>query len=977
MYLLYGAILLWTISGCAPIPEHGPFEKEGKRFCTTEGPFNGWFWNYYERGVSCLEGGYLDEAEYDFKMALKKRDVDKIRTRTFGFHVIDYFAHRELGITYYQQKEYALAIQELTASLRTEKSAKAEFYLDSARKRLIENNDSDRNPPEISMTFPEQGYLTNTFFVFIEGRAVDDTFVKNIRINREKLRVDVSKPDVEFRKKVSLHAGVNMITIQAEDIMGKTTTVRRTVVCDQVAPVISIDTIRNISYPRHAYVLQGYAHDDHDIASITLNGHPVLKHSTKEFRFSHLVYTDGKKDAQIVAIDKAGNRTTVSLPHTPFPSSSQSDTPLPMLYAGLMTDIWQDSPAPDPTRPKSPFTSRYATDDRHDFPTTHEDRGRIDSINREKLGEYHALIIGITDYHAFNSLPNALNDAYAMKEVLEKRYGFQKENTRLLIDSEASKLNIIGTLREMIADLRESDNLHVFYAGHGQYDDETKKGYWIPVDGAPALPNTWIPHRQIRDMLIDENLKAKNIMLISDSCYSRDLIPKDTPKIMIHPEHELINFGLKKSRQVISAGGINEGIIEEVMDAGTTHHSVFAEFLLENLWLNKQKLISVAQLVATRVFFKVVESSIQHPTVGRWHTPMDEGGLFLLALQDPNVLPEKFFSKQTLTVMRYGEEVKDVTDPVIHIVDDLSGKVVFADNFFLEGSVEDDSQVTSLRINGKELLRRISPKVYFHSMEYLHPGKNTFHIVATDSARRRSEKEVVIYKQKKKVYRYASRMSILLFPNIANGMNAPGIDEYLHGYLKDSGRFRMKSRNTRIGVFRTHRAEDEYDWEVPLNIARNQNVEFVFMESIVQTESSVEIWLKVVDVETGEIVAKASVYGEDTRPDYIRLLCRGIVFKICDELPLVEGMIALVNEKDNVVIVNIGEKDHLKEGMYLIFFEEGEPVPDPLTGEPMERDVVETGEARVIKVLNRSSNAKPLDVSILPFLEIGGRVVTK
>src|SRR5262249_23814271 len=130
--------LLLGCIGCAV--ERGKiYVKDGVRYGVTSGQiWRGRWWNYYERGISYAAGEFWDEAMADFQAALAQYAQDERRARTYGVHLIDYFPHRELGVVYYRLARYPEAIRELETSLSTIETAKTKFYLNRARKALLE-----------------------------------------------------------------------------------------------------------------------------------------------------------------------------------------------------------------------------------------------------------------------------------------------------------------------------------------------------------------------------------------------------------------------------------------------------------------------------------------------------------------------------------------------------------------------------------------------------------------------------------------------------------------------------------------------------------------------------------------------------------------------------------------------------------------------------------------------------------------------
>jgi len=250
------------------------------------------------------------------------------------------------------------------------------------------------------------------------------------------------------------------------------------------------------------------------------------------------------------------------------------------------------------------------------------------SFLNETLGTYHALIIGIDNYREWNPLRTAVRDAVELRNVLVEDYGFDERNVRLRTDEEATRLRIISDLRELAASLGETDNLLVYFAGHGQLDDLTGDGYWIPVEGELKNPGTWISQATIKGILGSEKARAKNVVVIADSCYSGTLLRGGPSMLKMEGNaylDKLAEAASKRSRQVITSGGL-----EPVADGGRDGHSLFAYYLIKALRENDREVVDLENLFHTRVWAPVTQIGGQRPNVGRLKTPMDEDGQFVL-----------------------------------------------------------------------------------------------------------------------------------------------------------------------------------------------------------------------------------------------------------------------------------------------------------------------------------------------------------
>jgi uncharacterized caspase-like protein len=244
------------------------------------------------------------------------------------------------------------------------------------------------------------------------------------------------------------------------------------------------------------------------------------------------------------------------------------------------------------------------------------------------LGNYYALIIGINNYEEWSPLKTATKDARALEQILIERYGFKKDMVVLRTDDGATRHRLIGDLRNLASRLGRQDNLLIYYAGHGQLDDLTGDGYWVPVEGKLKAPSTWISHSTIKNILSSERVRGKNIVVIADSCYSGTLLRGGPSLLSLKEERygsKLLEVATRRSRQVITSGGL-----EPVADGGRDGHSLFAYYFLKALKENDRQIIDLENLFHSHVWKPVAEIGGQRPSVGRLKTPMDEDGQFVL-----------------------------------------------------------------------------------------------------------------------------------------------------------------------------------------------------------------------------------------------------------------------------------------------------------------------------------------------------------
>jgi len=235
-----------------------------------------------------------------------------------------------------------------------------------------------------------------------------------------------------------------------------------------------------------------------------------------------------------------------------------------------------------------------------------------------EFGAYHAVVIGINDYTSLPKLKTAIADARAVAKTLKEKYNF---TVRLL--ENPSRADIIDVFDEMREVLEESDNLLIYYAGHGWLDQQSRRGYWLPVDAKVDRRSRWLSNSDLIDAL--QAILAKHVLVVADSCFSGTLtrsikVPDRNPNF-------IKRMAEKRARVVLSSGGL-----EPVSDSGGGDHSVFAAQFLNAL--NENGAIMDGTQLFETVRHKVVLNAEQTPEYSDIRLAGHEGGDFLFVRRD-------------------------------------------------------------------------------------------------------------------------------------------------------------------------------------------------------------------------------------------------------------------------------------------------------------------------------------------------------
>jgi hypothetical protein len=315
LFVLTGA-LLFVLPGCETDRGDKPRARTGETYPATSGTFRDRWWSHYERGLQYASGLNWREAAEDFREAIRRRDRDTRRAKTYGMHFIDYFPHRELGVVLVHQERFEEAIPELEASLRDEKSAKAEFYLDWARKTLLQRAGRDTGPPHIVIQSPDEGAITNRLNCGVTAHVRDDSFVKSVKVGDGYVRLDLAVREVPVQMDVPLAVGNNVLRIEARDLSGNIAVAERKITVDRQGPVISIQAPPDGASPAGSSLrLRGYVTDDCGIAEIKINGQKREHLPGKEILLDFPIPASPELSPTVIeARDLAGNTTRAEIP---------------------------------------------------------------------------------------------------------------------------------------------------------------------------------------------------------------------------------------------------------------------------------------------------------------------------------------------------------------------------------------------------------------------------------------------------------------------------------------------------------------------------------------------------------------------------------------------------------------------------------------------------------------------------------------
>ncbi|MEN8251733.1 MAG: caspase family protein [Bacteroidota bacterium] len=208
-------------------------------------------------------------------------------------------------------------------------------------------------------------------------------------------------------------------------------------------------------------------------------------------------------------------------------------------------------------------------------------------VNSDKLAienrNDYALLFATDEYDEWTDLRNPINDARTIAKELADNYDFKVE-----IVENYNQDEVLIKIKEYASrEYNKYDQLFIFFAGHGQFDELLAQGYIVSKDSKKddAAKSTYIPHGVLRSAI--NNIPSDHVLLVMDVCYGGSFDPSITDGSSrgerdIYSEidlNEFIERRLKfKTRKYITSGGL-----QYVPDGRPGMHSPFASKVLEGL----------------------------------------------------------------------------------------------------------------------------------------------------------------------------------------------------------------------------------------------------------------------------------------------------------------------------------------------------------------------------------------------------------
>ncbi len=243
-----------------------------------------------------------------------------------------------------------------------------------------------------------------------------------------------------------------------------------------------------------------------------------------------------------------------------------------------------------------------------------EELDLVFSNTEKQAPKYYALILGANDYidDQVPDLDGPISDAAKLGLALTTFYTFDPHNVVFI--KNPTREQIINELDRLTRKVTKNDNLLVFYAGHGYWDQQTDFGYWLPVDSKANTTSNWLANSQIKDYVAA--IKSKHTLLITDACFGGSIFrTRKTFEETSDAKNKLYD---NPSRQAMTSGALT--VVPD--------KSLFLEYLVKRLNENTKSYLTGEELFSS---FKteVMNGSPVIPMYGDIKDSGDEGGDFI------------------------------------------------------------------------------------------------------------------------------------------------------------------------------------------------------------------------------------------------------------------------------------------------------------------------------------------------------------
>ncbi len=180
------------------------------------------------------------------------------------------------------------------------------------------------------------------------------------------------------------------------------------------------------------------------------------------------------------------------------------------------------------------------------------------------------------------------------------------------------------------------------------------------------------------------------------------------------------------------------------------------------------------------------------------------------------------------------------------------------------------------------------------------------------------------------------------------------VNEWFITALVKDGRFEIVERGLIQNIFEEQNLSlsGHVDTKNATKIGKILGAKLLVTGSILDFQNRFELNARLIDVETGTIIAAESLRNID--PATIEDDVNSITTLLINAIPL-EGYV--VKRNDNIITLDLGINSGVKKKMHFLVFEKGEKLIHPVTGKVLDIEIIKKGIVTVNKIKEKISEA--------------------
>lgn len=263
--------------------------------------------------------------------------------------------------------------------------------------------------------------------------------------------------------------------------------------------------------------------------------------------------------------------------------------------------------------------------------------GQKPAVQKPVVGRKLALIIASNKFAAaqeWETLNTPLNDAAAVADTLAHQYGYE-----IISLFNQPKVVINQKLVELSKELKTEDQFVVYFAGHGDYDENLLGDGFIVCSDSKATAqdptrDSYLSFNSLSRML--NKFPCRQNLVLLDVCFGGTFSEKVVTSVIpdqpgsYNPNESFVNRKLNlRTRRFISSGGKNP-VPDRAKELQFRNHSPFAVLLLEALRSKGRNGV----LTATQIYANMQDKLPSGPSLGNFGEIQRDSDFLLLVKQD-------------------------------------------------------------------------------------------------------------------------------------------------------------------------------------------------------------------------------------------------------------------------------------------------------------------------------------------------------